>query len=639
MQYRPEIDGLRAVAVIPVILFHAGINLFSGGFVGVDVFFVISGYLITTIILSEMESNRFSIINFYERRARRILPALFFVMFVSFIVAWFLLPSIDMRSFSQSLVAVSVFSSNVLFWLTSGYWDTASELKPLLHTWSLAVEEQYYLLFPVFLLLMWKQKRRWIITTFLAAAGLSLIAAQWASYRFPSASFYLLPTRFWELAVGGCIAFYIVYRRHNKKTTANASVFAEISGLAGILLIGYSVFSYNETVPFPSLYTLVPTIGTALIILFATANTHAARLLSCKPLVFIGLISYSAYLWHQPLLAFARHGLKHEPSTPVLAAIACLAFPLAFLSWKFVEGPFRNRNRINRKNVFLFSVIGSILFIAVGLGGQITNGYEIRHSDEERHLLNFRHYNVKEAYRQRSCFLDLDQRFTDFDDKCIANTTDPTANKVVLWGDSHSAALSYGLHINIENLTQMTASGCTPIIDYSPITRPNCGEINQFALAKIEQIKPAILLMHANWSYPMEEISGGLKQGLQLTIDQVQMLSPKTRVVLLGGVPQWAPSLPVHLVKNGISLRDTAYNPPYKYREITSTDNLLATIAQKQNVEFISILDLVCIEGSCLTAVETEDGYEPTAWDYGHLTKPASSLVAKKLLPLLPKTP
>jgi peptidoglycan/LPS O-acetylase OafA/YrhL len=178
MKYRPEIDGLRAIAVIPVILFHAGFSTFSGEFVGVDVFFVISGYLITTIILSEMEQGRFSIIGFYERRARRILPALFLVMLVSLPFAWFwLLPS-DMQSFSQSLVAVSSFSSNILFWLTSGYWDTASELKPLLHTWSLAVEEQYYILFPLFLMLMWNYRKRWILGAFILIAGISLITAQ-----------------------------------------------------------------------------------------------------------------------------------------------------------------------------------------------------------------------------------------------------------------------------------------------------------------------------------------------------------------------------------------------------------------------------------------------------------------------------
>ena len=191
MKYRAEIDGLRAIAVVPVILFHAGFEQFSGGFVGVDVFFVISGYLITTIILSEKESGTFSLINFYERRARRILPALFLVMFVSLPFAWIWLMPSDMKDFSQSLVAVSTFSSNILFWRETGYWGTTNELKPLLHTWSIAVEEQYYIFFPIFLMLMWRFRKRWILNSFMLITVISLLASQWGAYNKPSTNFKL----------------------------------------------------------------------------------------------------------------------------------------------------------------------------------------------------------------------------------------------------------------------------------------------------------------------------------------------------------------------------------------------------------------------------------------------------------------
>jgi peptidoglycan/LPS O-acetylase OafA/YrhL len=233
MIYRKEIDGLRALAVLPVILFHAGFELFSGGFIGVDVFFVISGYLITTIILAELEQGKFSLINFYERRARRILPALFLVMFVCIPFAWFwLLPS-DMKDFSQSLVAVSFFASNILFWRESGYFDAAAELKPLLHTWSLAVEEQYYVLFPLFLMLFWKLGKRWILLTLGLAFLASLALAQWAAYAKPSAAFYLLPTRGWELLIGAFTAFYLSQpkRKEFGKTAG------EVGGCLGLALI------------------------------------------------------------------------------------------------------------------------------------------------------------------------------------------------------------------------------------------------------------------------------------------------------------------------------------------------------------------------------------------------------------------
>ncbi|MCK5877582.1 MAG: acyltransferase [Candidatus Marithrix sp.] len=376
MMYRSEIDGLRAIAVIPVILFHAGFSTFSGGFVGVDIFFVISGYLITTIILTEMEQGTFSLVKFYERRARRILPALYIVILVSLPFAWFLSLPNEMKDFSQSLVAVSSFSSNILFWYESGYWDTAGELKPLLHTWSLAVEEQYYVLFPLFLMLMWHYRKRWILGSFTIIAVISLAAAQWGAYHNPSATFYLLPTRGWELAIGAGIAFYFLYRKQTIQTFLLHRSVNELLGLLGLLMIGYGIFVFDEKTPFPSFYALIPTIGTGLIILFASSKTITGRLLSTKLLVLIGLISYSAYLWHQPLLAFARQGTVNDLSSTTYAILAFLSLPLAYLSWRFIEKPFRTKDVFSQKEIFLFFSIGSVLFITIGLAGHFTKGFE-----------------------------------------------------------------------------------------------------------------------------------------------------------------------------------------------------------------------------------------------------------------------
>jgi peptidoglycan/LPS O-acetylase OafA/YrhL len=287
VKYRREIDGLRAVAVLPVILFHAGFSAFSGGFIGVDVFFVISGYLITTIILAEKEKGTFSLATFYERRARRILPALFFVMLCCFPFAWlWLLPS-HLEDFSKSLIAVSAFSSNILFWQESGYFATAAELKPLLHTWSLAVEEQYYVLFPLFLMLMWKLRKRWILGSLVVIAMASLALAQWGAYSQPSATFFLLPTRAWELAIGALIAFYFLYRKnHVDFITANKTI-SETLGILGIVLICYSIIVFDKSTPFPSFYALIPTIGTGLIIVFTTPQTLVGRLLGTKKLLIV----------------------------------------------------------------------------------------------------------------------------------------------------------------------------------------------------------------------------------------------------------------------------------------------------------------------------------------------------------------
>lgn len=367
MNYRAEIDGLRALAVMPVILFHAGFEWFSGGYVGVDVFFVISGYLITTIIISEMAEGKFSIINFYERRARRILPVLFFVMAACLPFAWLWLTPSDLKDFGQSLVAASIFSSNILFWLESGYFDTATELKPLLHTWSLAVEEQYYILFPIFLILL-GIKRAVILLPLVFVASLG--AAQWGALNEPSATFYLLPTRGWELLVGVFAAFYLKYNTYLKSHAVN-----QIFSLLGFGMIVYSIVAFDETTPFPSLYALVPTIGTGLLILTAVPKTFVHHLLSVSPIVGIGLISYSAYLWHQPLLAFAHHRLLGELSDLFLITLCIASLVMAWFSWRFVEKPFRDKKKTNRKFIFCFSLVGVISFSIIGLFIHKQDGY------------------------------------------------------------------------------------------------------------------------------------------------------------------------------------------------------------------------------------------------------------------------
>lgn len=374
LAYRPEIDGLRALAVLPVILFHAGFSQFSGGFVGVDVFFVISGYLITSIIVSSKQENNFSLITFYERRARRILPALFFVMAVCIPLAWLsLLPSY-LKDFSQSLVAVSAFASNILFWMKGGYWDSAAELKPLLHTWSLAVEEQFYVLFPILLILTWRLGKAWIFRLLAGIALISLAAAHWGALNKPEATFFLLPTRCWELLIGSLIAFYC----HRNNVASCEPRINQLASTLGIFLILYSVFEFSWKTPFPSLYTLVPTMGAALVILFATPDTLAGKILGSKAFVGMGLISYSAYLWHQPLFAFTRLRNSEEPSTIVFSFLVIVTIALAYLSWRFIEKPFRRSDFISRSKVFTFAALGTSIFITIGLVGHLNNGFRER---------------------------------------------------------------------------------------------------------------------------------------------------------------------------------------------------------------------------------------------------------------------
>ena len=375
MTYRREIDGLRAVSVLSVILYHADLRIFRGGFVGVDVFFVISGYLITTILLAEQKSGTFSLVNFYERRARRILPALFTVALACLPFAWLWLVPVDLESFSRSLIAVSAFASNILFYKSTSYFEAAAEWKPLLHTWSLAVEEQYYLIFPVVLMVAWRLGRRWVLAILVAAAVASLALARSTSISNPAAAFYLLPARGWELLIGALAAFHVASggRWIGPRSSALGR---QLGGLVGLLLVSYAVFAFDKTMPYPSVHTLIPTVGAALIILFATAETWVGRFLGGKALVSIGLMSYSAYLWHWPLFVFARHkSVPNVPGKVLMGALSAAALMLGYLSWRYVETPFRNRRIVTRGKIFAFAAVGSVVLSAFGLVGHFTKGY------------------------------------------------------------------------------------------------------------------------------------------------------------------------------------------------------------------------------------------------------------------------
>lgn len=398
IEYRREVDGLRALAVLPVIFFHAGFQAFSGGFVGVDIFFVISGYLITSLILVERQAGTFSLARFYERRARRILPALFFVMLACLPFAWLLLSPADLKRFGQSLVSTSLYGSNILFWLTSGYFEPSGEFKPLLHTWSLAVEEQFYLLFPLAMLIGFRLGMRWLLAILAAAALLSLGAAHWGSQSHPEATFYLLFTRGWELLLGAFVAFYCLHARHRPPPP----LVADIAGAAGLALLAYAIFAFDQHTPFPSLYALIPTVGTALLITFATAQTTTGKLLGSKVLVAIGLLSYSAYLWHQPVFSFARHWELEEPGTMLLASLSAIVFLLAYLSWRYIEAPFRDGRRVTRTQVVAYGSAFSVLFIALGLAGHFSGGFLSRYDGQDRYLATMDTYEAREGLKDLS---------------------------------------------------------------------------------------------------------------------------------------------------------------------------------------------------------------------------------------------
>ena len=358
LSYRREIDGLRALAVLPVIFYHAGLPGMSGGFIGVDVFFVISGFLITSILLREIGAGRFSLLRFYERRARRILPALTVVTLATVPFAWAWMQPSEFKDYGQALVGVAAFASNIVFWKQSNYFSNAAEENPLMHTWSLGVEEQYYILFPLFLMLFFARWPRLTLVLLGLGVLISLGLAEWAMRNSnEQAAFFLLPTRLWELGLGAMAAFWGA-RGYSIKGDF-------LSGLAFLALVASFLF-FTEATPIPSAWGLIPVGATALILLFGVQGTAVAQILSLKPLVGIGLISYSAYLWHHPLFAFARlRGVEHD-ALWAFAGLALLSLGLAYLTWRFVETPFRKGAPLAWPQ--LIGASGAALTAVAGLG-------------------------------------------------------------------------------------------------------------------------------------------------------------------------------------------------------------------------------------------------------------------------------
>ena len=622
-EHRIEIDGLRSLAILPVLFYHAGLAPFSGGFVGVDVFFVISGFLITSLLMSELSSGKFSLLTFYERRARRILPALFFVMAVTLLVAlpW-MLPN-DLQDLFLSFLGVSTFSSNILFWLQSGYFEAGIELKPMLHTWSLAVEEQYYVLFPLLLLWLWR-----FGINVLGVVILSLCCASFAlTFVMQSAdnvaNFYLLPTRAWELMLGSLssalyasiVANRVFWQRHGLVTNAMS--------LLGIAMIFTACFVIKESTPFPGIATLLPTLGTCLVLIFAAQDNVAGKLLSIKPIVIIGLISYSTYLWHQPILALAR--LNHIESFHLLWAIPA-SLVLGYLSWRFVEAPFRNRRFLTRNTILFLAVTLSAAWAIAGFVGYKSDGLPFRLDADKQHIARFTQYPSQKLYRQDTCFLQPGIDHTSFADECYQFASEQ--NKHLLWGDSHAAALSMGFNATEAGVAQLTSSTCPPLLLNEFKRQAACTANNAHILEFIKQSRPDTLWLHANWIDYKSELPS-----LEATITKIQTDSPETKIVLLGGVPQWKPTLPHSLLKQSVALGSikTIDTPLLEY--LRPIDSDLQLIARQHRVSFVSLIDELCVGPECKATASTTAGeLEPMAWDAGHLTLAGSVYTVTRIL-------
>ncbi|WP_247254378.1 acyltransferase family protein [Pseudomonas moorei] len=488
---RRDIDGLRALAVIPVVLFHFGFNTFSGGFVGVDVFFVISGFLITTILFREISAQRFSFIDFWARRARRIIPALTMVMLVTLALGWLLLTAKDFSELGRTVRYQSLFISNILFMREDGYFQPASELKPLLHTWSLAVEEQYYIFFPLLMAALIRYVRHWrwmLLAVLLISFGLNIHSIE----QKPEFTFFSLPTRAWELLCGAMLAVMPA-----PKQAVRAWVY-QVVGLAGLVAVLVAVFTFDKSTVFPGWAALLPVLGTtALIWSGAQGASWTARLLSLRALVWVGLLSYSLYLWHWPVYVYAN-AISIDGIQP-LEAIGWIALSLglAWLSLRYVELPFREQRLLASRNAVLTGAVAVIVVLA-------TTGTAINSADGLPQRLTGKALEYAQAQEWRAgqlnCMLVTQDK--SLDKACLVGDNKDIPATQMFWGDSHAAALLPAIERNARRegrpIWLFSMSACSPVL--SNDQRQRCIDFNEQTMEKVRSLGIKDVVLASNWS-------------------------------------------------------------------------------------------------------------------------------------------
>ena len=629
--YREDIDWLRAIAVLAVVAFHFEAPAVFGGFVGVDIFFVISGYLITAIVADELKKDTFSFARFYERRVRRLMPALYLLVVLTAIPSFQYLLTSERAEFFRSVAAVVTFTSNFFFWFQTGYFDHAAVEKPLLHTWSLAVEEQFYLALPLMLWVVWRfaRDRRLAIAMVLAALSIASFGLSiWLMKTGRSANaFFMTPPRAWEFLIGGLVASpSLPVLRH--------ALVRQIARGIALVVIAIPIFSLRQGPGFPGFNALAPCIGAALFI-WSGIGVPTLRRSVYAPLNvvrFFGRISYSLYLWHWPLFTFARFAkdslVLDATDKLVLFALTVL---LSYLSWRYVEQPFRHRTMApTRAAAFRFAGVASVVLLAGSALGVAASRTPSDADHEALALESYSAYQSDALYRVGTCF-----KFdgSAFDDSCLALTGGKS--NWLLWGDSLAAHYFLGLRKAIDpekiNILQATQAACMPTLDAAAPGHAGCHGFRTQMEVFFRARKPDLVIMSADW---LEYARGGrfdaMIADLRATVSRLNGLG--IAVVVLGPAVQFKARLPSMLMR--AHLRQIEPRPEdFALPAIFSFDQAMkAALPDQAKFSYISVVDTICPARQCPL---TLPGGVPLSWDHAHLTAEGSAYVMEKMAPML----
>ncbi|TXI45807.1 acyltransferase family protein [Methylophilus sp.] len=624
--YRPEIDGLRAIAILFVVVFHAFPQKFTGGFIGVDVFFVISGYLISSIIFKEIAAGKFSILAFYKKRINRIYPALIFVLLVSILISKAVLFKAEIADFNLSVFFSTIFLANIYFLNTLNYFDNSAENHPLLHLWSLGVEEQFYIFWPLLLILIAPKSFYFSLKTISFFLVTSFLLNLFFVSTYQSNVFYMPFTRLWELGFGSLCALFLNNLGGQITGRTSTPFYSNLMTLLGVTVIFCSGMFIKSTDSFPGWLAIFPVLGSGLIILYSGSNNIGKWLLGNKFLVFIGLISYPLYLWHWPILAFGHIHYGYLMDKNIKLGLIFVSIILAITTYYCVENPLRYKVVNTKKSLILFfalfllGVYSAFSYFQLQKSSKTISDIFV---SNHKNYVTLNEWTVKN--RTHCGFIDYKGVLVDeIKEECVEK------NKkvgILLWGDSHAFQLYYGLHKSFGDkyqLNQLTSSGCRPFLENGGnLETLNCKLSNLKALNHIKILKPEMVIIAQKDLHDQTDWN--------LIANWLQNIGVR-KVVLIGPAPQWHQYLYRYLAKQYPDIKSI---PKYLNKQVLNSDlikvdeDLKHKYSKQTNIHYISLIDILCDELlGCMTFIDDGAGEELTTFDYGHLGLKASVFVS-----------